>query len=194
MQTTLVLACSGSKLDHAARAVDIYQGTLFKRGRAYAEAQGWRIVILSALHGFLDADTVIEPYNKRFTEQFRGPWREDLFGYYLGGQDYFGRAPDRLQPLIPSDRIGKMVFYMEQLSVIGRDELFRRHTKQRGLTEAIVDNLCKWSLTRDELLAGLNYEFGALPSFPDLVRTGLKAAAKTAGKTLHQNGDRFWMA
>lgn len=188
----LILACSGSKLDHEAPAIHIYQGTLFKRGKAYAEKHQLPVLILSAKYGFIQPSLVLPPYNQRFTDTYRGAW-PDGHGYYLGGQDYFGAAPDRFQPLIPSDKIGKMVFYMDQLDVLGRDELFRRvKAGQRGIQEALAAYLTQWR-TPEELVDMLNAEFGAVPSFPDTVKQALRPSglAKSTGKTLEKNGTHF---
>lgn len=191
----LILACSGSKLDVPAMAIDIYQGTLFKRGRAYAEKHGLPVLILSAKLGFIQPTLWVEPYNQRFTDTYRGAW-PDGSGYYLGGQDYFGAAPDRFKPLVPSDRIGKMVFYMDQLDALGRDELFRRvHAGQRGLNEALVHYLTHGQVTADELLAAMRNEFGNLPGLDKNVKAALRPSfAKTAGLNLYSNGGVFWLA
>lgn len=188
----LILACSGSKVGHEARAIDIYAGTLFRRGRAYAERHNLPVLILSAKFGFVQPTQVLPDYNQRFTSPYTGPFPPG-HGFYLGGQDYFGNAPERFQPLIPSDRIGKMVFYMEQLEVLGRLELFRRfHVRQRGVQEALASHLQAWR-TPEELVELLNHEFGALPSFPDTVKQALRPSglAKATGKTLERNGSHY---
>lgn len=66
--TLLVVPCSGAKLDHAAPARDLYRGTLTTMGLAAADAvaqsfAGTRTLILSALHGLVDTDRVLEPYD-----------------------------------------------------------------------------------------------------------------------------------
>jgi hypothetical protein len=63
-QTTVFIACCGSKLDHAAPAGDIYTSDLFKKAKAWAQRFGARWFILSAKHGLLDPSTVIEPYDE----------------------------------------------------------------------------------------------------------------------------------
>lgn len=192
----LILACSGRKLDHPAPAIDLYQGTLFKRGRAYAERHNMPVIILSAKLGWVQPTQVIEPYNQRFEGQntYKGNFPEQP-GFYLGGVDYFGRAPKHLQPLVPKAQIGTMVFYMDMLEAVGRDYLFA-HTPTRGLQEAIVDNLKKWQLTEAELLANIVSEFGPVASLPKTVKDALRpsGAAKASGLTLHTVGDRFYLA
>lgn len=58
-----LVACSAQKLEHAAPARELYTGALFKAARAYAEAtcDGW--AILSAQHGLVSPDTVLDPYD-----------------------------------------------------------------------------------------------------------------------------------
>lgn len=69
-----LVACSKSKLDHAAPARELYTGTLFKYASQYAERECDRWYILSAEHGLVHPDTVIEPY--------------DLSLYWLSSPEY----------------------------------------------------------------------------------------------------------
>jgi hypothetical protein len=67
---TYVIPCSAAKLSHAAPARDLYVGQTFKHTleRALnAEVPG-RVMILSAKHGLLDLDTIVEPYEVRITD------------------------------------------------------------------------------------------------------------------------------
>lgn len=63
----IVVGCGEAKLDRAAPARDLYTGSLFRDHLRLAVrlARGveGRVVILSAAHGVLDLDTVIEPYD-----------------------------------------------------------------------------------------------------------------------------------
>lgn len=63
--TLVVLGCSGAKADHAAPAAELYQGSLFalalKAARALVPDE-W-IRVLSAKHGFVTLDQVIDPYD-----------------------------------------------------------------------------------------------------------------------------------
>ncbi|MFT3708066.1 MAG: hypothetical protein QM817_10455 [Archangium sp.] len=104
-----VLACSASKLTHAALAKDLYTGPLFKLARAYAELVADRFVILSARYGVLQPDAELAPYEQRMNdarkwgrrfsnrlamELFDAPSSEVLF---LGGASYF-------DPLVHSEK------------------------------------------------------------------------------------------
>jgi hypothetical protein len=63
----IVIPCGYRKLDHAAPAGDMYVGGHHRLARQAADRlalnHGGRVVILSAKHGLLDLDTVIEPYD-----------------------------------------------------------------------------------------------------------------------------------
>ena len=74
--TLLVVPCSGAKLEQPAPARDLYRGTLTTMGLAACSVvegsaehgtghAGVRTMILSALHGLLDLDTVVAPYDVR---------------------------------------------------------------------------------------------------------------------------------
>lgn len=63
----IVIPCGKKKLDHAAPAGDLYIGSQHRLARQAADRLAFnnfgRVVILSAKHGLLDLDTVIEPYD-----------------------------------------------------------------------------------------------------------------------------------
>jgi cytoplasmic iron level regulating protein YaaA (DUF328/UPF0246 family) len=63
MRVALV-SCVKSKRDKAAPARDLYTSALFEGLRRYAERHAERWFILSALHGLVDPDAVIDPYEK----------------------------------------------------------------------------------------------------------------------------------
>lgn len=62
-----VIPCSGAKLAHAAPAGELYTGSLHKLARQAAEAlrgrHGGRVLILSAAHGLLELEQLLEPYD-----------------------------------------------------------------------------------------------------------------------------------
>ncbi|AOT23210.1 hypothetical protein SEA_TAQUITO_90 [Mycobacterium phage Taquito] len=61
-----VIACAAAKLDEPAPAAELYTSANFRLMLRAARAQagpGGRVLILSALHGLLDLDTVVAPYN-----------------------------------------------------------------------------------------------------------------------------------
>lgn len=61
------ISCGKTKLDHAAPARDLYTGNLFTAARNYVDGNPAfdRWFILSALHGVVHPDTVLEPYDAR---------------------------------------------------------------------------------------------------------------------------------
>jgi hypothetical protein len=61
----VLIGCGKSKRSTAAKAKDLYTGPLFKARRKAAEASGARWFIVSALHGLVDPETVLEPYDVR---------------------------------------------------------------------------------------------------------------------------------
>jgi hypothetical protein len=61
--TAILIGCVSRKTARAATAKDLYTSELFRRRRAYAEATGKPWAILSAKHGLVDPDAVIEPYD-----------------------------------------------------------------------------------------------------------------------------------
>lgn len=58
-----LVACAAAKLDHPASARDLYTSALFRKASAFAEATCDRWYVLSAKHGLLSPDTVVEPYD-----------------------------------------------------------------------------------------------------------------------------------
>lgn len=63
--TVGLVACAAQKLHHPAPARDLYTSQLFRKASAYATAECDRWYILSAKHGLVHPDTVLEPYDVR---------------------------------------------------------------------------------------------------------------------------------
>jgi hypothetical protein len=74
--TVGLVACAGQKLQHPAPARELYVSQLFRKASAYAEASCDRWYILSAKHGLLDPDDVLEPYDLRLGTPAAPPVRE----------------------------------------------------------------------------------------------------------------------
>lgn len=64
MRTLYLVSCVSVKLDRPAPAKDLYCSAWFKAARQYVEAQGGEWRILSAKHGVVHPDQVIEPYEE----------------------------------------------------------------------------------------------------------------------------------
>ena len=64
MKNIVLISCASKKLPHKALARDLYISPLFRYNLAYAQTlDPDRIFILSAMHGLLPLDAVIEPYD-----------------------------------------------------------------------------------------------------------------------------------
>lgn len=81
VHTVCLVACTSRKGDHPAPAELIYKSPLFSASRSYAESRSDQWFILSAKHGLLSPDDVIEPYNESLTRQSdsqRQAWAEGV--------------------------------------------------------------------------------------------------------------------
>ncbi|WBY01539.1 hypothetical protein PE066_19065 [Ramlibacter tataouinensis] len=64
MATIALVGCVKSKRPHPAPAEDLYTSALFRALRAYARRHADRWFILSAEHGLLQPQDVVQPYEK----------------------------------------------------------------------------------------------------------------------------------
>jgi hypothetical protein len=64
--SSVLIACGWHKLDRAAPAKDIYIGSQFKFARSAAESTGLPWFIMSAKHGILPPNKIIEPYDATY--------------------------------------------------------------------------------------------------------------------------------
>lgn len=85
-QSLIIMACSATKLPHAAPALELYQGVMYSTFRANLPPHARpHVVILSALHGFVAADRLIDPYEQRMNADRAALMVRDLAGYLGGG-------------------------------------------------------------------------------------------------------------
>ncbi|GAB7549568.1 DUF6884 domain-containing protein [Cupriavidus sp. 8B] len=64
----VLMACSATKLNRPAPAMDLYRGVMFETFRAHVRADAQpQVIILSAQHGFIQPDAEIAPYDARMT-------------------------------------------------------------------------------------------------------------------------------
>ena len=70
-----LVGCVKSKLAHAAPARDLYVSALFRGRRCYVERSTDRWFILSAKHGLVDPDQVLELYNETLNDKPRAARR-----------------------------------------------------------------------------------------------------------------------
>jgi hypothetical protein len=75
--TAILIGCVAQKQALAGLAKDLYVSELFRRRRAYAEATERPWLILSALHGIVDPEVLLEPYEmtlKKLPKGVRETW------------------------------------------------------------------------------------------------------------------------
>jgi Family of unknown function (DUF6884) len=115
MTSVGLVGCGKGKLDHATYARILYTGTLFRKASAYCIANYDAWFILSAKHGLLDPDDVIDPYDlslKRLDKEERRSWAkrvlEQIDDRALNDAMFYIHAGDRyaehLEPQLPSQR------------------------------------------------------------------------------------------
>lgn len=108
MQTVVLVACCGQKLEGRHPAKDLYQSQLFKKARAWAEKNGDRWFILSAKYGLVAPDEEIDEYDVTLndaTKEYRKDWAERIAAQLtpfagcklvvLAGKNYCQDWPER---------------------------------------------------------------------------------------------------
>lgn len=69
----IVIPCGADKLDVPAPAAELYVGGMFRSALAAAQAEAaaceGRVLILSALHGLVELDTVLAPYDVKMGDE-----------------------------------------------------------------------------------------------------------------------------
>jgi hypothetical protein len=69
MTTAYVIPCGAAKTGHAASAETLYTGAMFRHTLAAAKSaarfDGGQVLILSAEHGLIALDTILEPYDRK---------------------------------------------------------------------------------------------------------------------------------
>jgi hypothetical protein len=77
--TVVLLGCVKTKLDRRAPAKDLYCSRLWVWSRAYAEASARPWLILSAMHGLVEPEAQLDPYDlalAELTARERKEWGE----------------------------------------------------------------------------------------------------------------------
>lgn len=137
-----LISCVKSKLPTAAPARDLYTSSLFQKMRAYAEANADRWYILSAEHGLLSPDTVIEPYERTVN---RMPQQDRL--------NWAARVRDQLMHVLPKE--------CEVIIIAGR----RYH---ENISPFLIEHGFKVSLPFDGLSMGRLLRALSTPSLKDV--------------------------
>ncbi|MDT7472928.1 hypothetical protein QU896_03525 [Citrobacter freundii] len=81
MNSLILMSCSATKGRATAPAIDLYQGVMYSTFRANAPVIWPAVVILSARHGFIDANSIIEPYEQRMTAARAGEMVAELSAF-----------------------------------------------------------------------------------------------------------------
>jgi cytoplasmic iron level regulating protein YaaA (DUF328/UPF0246 family) len=129
LNTIGLISCGKNKNGYKSMAKDLYVGELFKKARKYTEKNHDYWFILSALHGLLDPDKSIDPYDKTLLKATKNEsieWAEQVFEAIKNKYDtdttiyiYAGSAYRKyLQPLLEQD--GYAVFVPMQGLGIGQ--------------------------------------------------------------------------
>lgn len=66
-----LVGCASTKLSHPGTARTLYTSQLFRKASEYAERTCDRWYILSAKHGLVHPDTVLEPYDMKLGQRAR---------------------------------------------------------------------------------------------------------------------------
>jgi hypothetical protein len=83
----VLVGCVKKKLAVAAPARELYTSPLFRKGRVYAERAGAPWFVLSAEHGLVDPDEIVEPYDLRLSKtsrEYRRTWGARVLGQLRG--------------------------------------------------------------------------------------------------------------
>jgi hypothetical protein len=76
-----LVSCCGPKLDRIAPARDLYRSPMFQKSARWAERKGDSWLVLSARHGLIRPDEMLEPYNqtlKAMTKAQRDAWARQV--------------------------------------------------------------------------------------------------------------------
>lgn len=82
MGRVFLISCVKDKKQKAAQAQNIYQSSLFNKASQVAELESDEWYILSAKHGLLSKDKVIEPYDQtlhNFSKNEKRKWAKDVY-------------------------------------------------------------------------------------------------------------------
>lgn len=87
----IVIPCSAKKLDHAAPARELYTGPLFRSALLAAEAlvragRADHVMVLSAEHGLLELDQLVEPYDRKLEGEAPATYVVDLLDQLDGAE------------------------------------------------------------------------------------------------------------
>ena len=122
--TAILLGCVKTKLDHRAKARDLYCSPLWRRRRTYAEGSGLPWLILSAKHGLVEPTRVLRPYDMALGDLRAGQRRA-----------WGGRVVDSLKGSSAPWRVRASRF-----TPVRRIGMPSRHRSRNGMRAS----LCRW--------------------------------------------------
>ena len=128
-KTIFLVSCVKTKLNHSAKAKDLYISLWFQKARAYVEQRmkpGDKWFILSALHCLVAPDQVLAPYEKRLRQNSSKGESER----------WAGAVWDKLRPII--DNGDKVVFLA---GIPYREKLVNKITACGAFVEVPMDGL-----------------------------------------------------
>jgi hypothetical protein len=121
-----LISCSKSKGGHSDLARNMYVSPLYRKSVMVAEGWGLSFSILSAKHGLLDPDEVIEPYDltlKGASKQFKSEWARRVYAQIKSSID-----PKKQLIVLAGDD------YYAPLVEAGADHLMNFFAPMRGLS------------------------------------------------------------
>lgn len=130
-----VVSCGSAKLQEAAPARDLYCGRFFRVCSRFVEQRSDLWIILSAKHGVLDPDKIIDPYDlslRKMTNDRYRFWQletrrqiEDLFPdatfLALAGENYRSILPKE-RTICPWGEVGSRVWAKQMNWMIEQDQ------------------------------------------------------------------------
>ena len=119
MDSLVLMACSATKLSVASPAFDLYQGVMYETFRAHVKSHARpNVIILSALHGFVEPERIISPYEQKMTSarademvaglmQFMGSvqWPRSVRRVFLAGGLQYRRVMKAAVALAAADAL-----------------------------------------------------------------------------------------
>ena len=179
MRTICLVSCVKTKLNKTAAAKDLYTSALFTKNANYADAISDKWFILSAKHGLLDPEDVIDTYNETLSKVSVSARKEWSHKVYL-----------QLLPLLKSG--DSVIFlagenYREHLVPLLENIRVNVQVPMRGLS---FGNQLKWlNLKLREIETNKNVDkFYELITYLENGLSGKKRVSELEGKCLPSKG------
>jgi hypothetical protein len=136
-----LIGCGAKKVDRRARARELYTGSLFRFAVAWASQHCDRAFVVSAMHGLVDLDTELDPYNRKIA---------DLGG--VADRDAWGeRTIDELARKVAGVAIAPVLLLGEEYARHLRYPLNRRTASWRELAGVHARGGAVWTPAAEPL-------------------------------------------